>query len=230
MGTEGLQFGAYVSGTVRVGNFSFTLGYSSSFGTQTGTGSCNTWETRSFAGGTWNDGNQSVYLYTSKFGGTGGDNIGQYVGGVNLSKGDISFSYENDGWPFNKKMIAGGALGDGGDRYRTAALRIGFRDLYWGANLFTGDPMLDDDKGVIPHPDHKEGQYAGINASRYRLGASYFGYGNFRLGVNSEGVRHLIQNKFAHTINAQPWFEVLDSRFPSKLYSQYRTNKAYTLW
>ncbi|WP_298779538.1 polymorphic toxin type 23 domain-containing protein [uncultured Polaribacter sp.] len=65
-------------------------------------------------------------------------------------------------------------------------------------------------------------------ANKYRMGAAYTSINGIRMGTNSEAIRHNIQNKFAHTVKYQPWFEVLDR--PVQSYIQYRSPNAYTLW
>ena len=57
----------------------------------------------------------------------------QQTGIIGVRSGDFKFSYENDGAPFGKYF----PLGDGGDRYRTAALSLSLGDFSVGFNLFT---------------------------------------------------------------------------------------------
>ncbi len=135
----------------------------------------------------------------------------QRVGSASVGYGDFNFRYENDGWPFHYVRA-----GDGEDRHRTAAVQLSYKHYSIRFNLFTGDFLDDENRGVEAvngHPNiyngdgslkHEGGQYAGANASRHRLGALYTGIGGFRQGINSEGVRHAIQNKFAHTKKYQP--------------------------
>ncbi len=68
------------------------------------------------------------------------------------------------------------------------------------------------------------------NREKYRLGAAYVGYGNYRFGINSDKhVRHPIQNHLAHSwISPQPGFEVLSRRISP--YAQYQTKNPYTSW
>lgn len=69
----------------------------------------------------------------------------------------------------------------------------------------------------------------------YRLGALSFGYGGHRghrVGWNSEGIRHLFQNKLAHGIlKPQPYFNTISSGYPGSFYSETTSfNNPYSLW
>ncbi|MCF8381067.1 MAG: hypothetical protein K9H49_15950 [Bacteroidales bacterium] len=64
--------------------------------------------------------------------------------------------------------------------------------------------------------------------NRYRMGVLYVGYGNCRIGYNSErNVRGGIQNGF-HNLMNYPHFEVLD--ISDKFYGGYYSSNPYTLW
>jgi hypothetical protein len=97
--------------------------------------------------------------------------------------------YEND-WPW----------GDGRDRFRTAALQLKYQDFSAGFNLYTGDPGPDEYESV----DYEGGTYEystgglGHSPDKYRAGVAYFGYREYKFGVNSEQVRDVIQNKIIH--------------------------------
>lgn len=64
----------------------------------------------------------------------------------------------------------------------------------------------------------------------YRLGAFYFGYGNYRIGIDSDRyVRHVFQDIFAHyIISPQPGFCVLSPGLSP--YFQYQTRNPFTSW
>lgn len=66
--------------------------------------------------------------------------------------------------------------------------------------------------------------------TRFRLGAAYIGWGNYRIGIDSDRhVRHPIQNVLAHKwISAQPGFEVLSGGYKS--YFQYQIRNIFTSW
>lgn len=61
--------------------------------------------------------------------------------------------------------------------------------------------------------------YYGGTADKYRAGVLSFGFGTIRVGRNSEQIRKVFQNQFAHDMltkkNGIPeakWFRVLDIR------------------
>jgi RHS repeat-associated protein len=139
------------------------------------------------------------------------DGTSQRIGSVSLSKGGFRLLYQND---YISKSKGLNNLGDNGDRYRTASLRVSYKDYSIGFKLATGDPgryMKDREfEDVNGHATYK-------NGNEYRLGALYVGYKNYQIGLNSEGVRHVIQNRFAHDIltkGASKWFQV-DKNKPS---------------
>lgn len=102
-----------------------------------------------------------------------------------------SFSHEND-MGFN---FAGGFISNsGGDEYRTAALRFNLGPLSISNNMFTGKRQWDantNDWAKNPDGTYKE-DYP------YRMGTYEIGFGPFKMGVDYEGIRHVIQNRFAH--------------------------------
>ncbi len=91
---------------------------------------------------------------------------------------------------------------DGGDRWRTAAFRMRSMGFSWGVVMQTGDAG----------PDRTRTGYNVINGIRTyvpsngydpddrRMGALYFGFGPFKLGWNSEGIRNTFQNQLAHDL------------------------------
>ncbi len=192
---------------------------------------------------TYNDGNFAASVYSTTFSNTNGL-PSQKVGGLALNYKDFSARYENDGFPFHKWWAFGGILGDGKDRYRTAAVQVTYKGQGVGFNLFTGDFELDGkDKGITDDvPGHRDfktvngrkrrdfrgGQYSGENASAYRLGAAFLVNNGVQFGINSEGVRNAIQNEFAHVKNYQPFFKVLP--IAPTTYFQYRSPNQFTLW
>jgi hypothetical protein len=53
----------------------------------------------------------------------------------------------------------------------------------------------------------------GYDPNNYRMGTFYFKIGPFRFGRNSESIRSVFQNQFAHdflTGGQSKWFEVFD--------------------
>jgi hypothetical protein len=128
----------------------------------------------------------------------------------------VNAKYEND-------MAPGKALswvplvpkGDG-DRYRTAAAQINFGPLGIGTNMITGDAGPDRDnrdnwKYINGHKTYVA--YDEYDPNQYRMGVFYLRVGPLRFGRNSENIRKVLQNQFAHdfmTGGRTKWFEVLD--------------------
>lgn len=94
-------------------------------------------------------------------------------------------------------------------------------------------------EGEIGNPVYKNGIYyknglvyeKGTQSERYRLGAAYFSYKNYRIGINSDRhVRHTFQNRWIHNSKfaAQRAFEIID--FRNKPYFQYQTKNMFTTW
>jgi RHS repeat-associated protein len=152
--------------------------------------------------------------YHSK--GEDGTSTSQTTGRLMVGVPLFNVKYQNDWQPeWMNKMALGFDLHDGGDRFRTAALQINFGMLKIGFNLFTGDPGLIQGQRVsIPGTGIHEGKlvYTSGNSDDYRSGILYLGFGPYRFGVNSEDVRHGIQNVFSHNIlkPGTPHFQVLD--------------------
>ncbi len=235
------------------GNFSISSGLGlTAYSNYNGQGSGI--ETRISGLVSYDDGQTGFSLGTNFFGGDLSGNKGvedffkQRTGSLGVRIGDLTIRYENDGSPFG---IFGPLLvGKDSDTYRTAAFSVGYKDYSIGINLFTGDFDKDrKDRGIKPlegHPDYKYrrkyilfgkkrriedegGQYAGPNASNYRLGALYFNYKGFRVGTNTEATRHVFQNIVAHTwISYQPHFKVLP--IPPQGYFQFQPDNPFTLW
>lgn len=134
--------------------------------------------------------------------------------------------YENDGAPFFS--LFGGAINDGEDRYRTAAVQIGYGDVNARMLLFTGRAASAE--GISPKSDmYPHGHYVGGDVDKYRLGAVSIGYKGYRLGVNTEAARHVFQNQLAHTIiKPQPGFKVLNNKWYP--YFFWGTYSNYSLW
>lgn len=92
-------------------------------------------------------------------------------------------------------------MGDNGDRYRTAALKLQLGPIDVGFNLFTGDPGLDE-RNVDYTQGGKGGQYmvgqGGEDPDEFRFGVGYIGIGPLRFGNDKESRRHNIQNVLIH--------------------------------
>jgi len=165
----------------------------------------------------------------------------QRVGGIGIHSGYFSLRYENDGAPF-KKWFGSLLVNEGSDKLRTNSVSIGWKDFSIGVNLFTGDPSTEGEPWPSTKPGYKDEVYypngycTAKTANDYRLGALYFGYQNYRIGTNSEWVRHYAQNIFAHDWfqrkvfhnSGQPGFLMLDKVW--NYYFNYGFNSKYTLW
>ncbi len=167
--------------------------------------------------------------------GSDGTSTSQTVGRVMIGLPGINLKYQNDWHPeWMNKLAIGFDLNDGGDRYRSAALQLNYGLFQVGFNLFTGDPGLNpDDRPEEAGKGIHEGKlvYSGGNANKYRSGIAYFGFGPIRIGRNSEGIRHQIQNRFAHDYlqkGRAAHFQVLD-RSP-KTYWYFGSGYGSGLW
>jgi len=67
-------------------------------------------------------------------------------------------------------------------------------------------------------------------ADTFSFGALSIGFRGYRVGWNSEGIRHLFQNKIAHTkIAPQPWFRNMGGK--GSVYSESSSfSNPYSLW
>ena len=144
--------------------------------------------------------------------------------------------YENDMIPegiMNFMIPLGIPKGDG-DRYRTAAVQINFGPFGIGTNMITGD--AGPDRWKEGHWEYINGERTyvennGYNPNSHRMGTLYFKVGPFKIGRNSEGIRHVLQNKVAHswlTGGQSYWFEVLPLQ--SKWYWEFDFGSGGTLW
>jgi RHS repeat-associated protein len=134
-------------------------------------------------------------------------------------------SYEND-WMFG---IPGP---DGGDRWRTAAIQMNFGPFSINLNMFTGDPGLIQEDRIFDMIDGHN-TYIRETADDYRAGVLSFGFGLWRIGRNSEQIRKVFQNRFAHdflTGGKARWFRVMKEEFPASWYWSFGTGTGGTLW
>ena len=153
-----------------------------------------------------------------------GGGSSQRTGIMGFGFNDFSIQYEND--YHVKNFTDAYKLTDGGDRFRTAALRATYREISAGFNLFTGDPGVENRETVLLN-----GQNTYIEKTKqYRLGAAYVGYKNIKIGANSEAIRHKIQNRLAHDMlkPGTPHFQVLNNNW--SFYSNIGNNNPYSLW
>jgi hypothetical protein len=178
----------------------------------------------------------SIGLYTSIFRGAGasqqvagfGLNVPPWkLGGLKIPS--ISLGYENDFAPFEKLGGLQKLLNDEGDRFRTAAgfLKIGKFDAR--LNMFTGEHSYFDYSDEKNYP---RGLKAGGSADKYRFGAITLGFKGSRIGWNSESIRDLFQNRFAHEIvSPQEYFKRMPNGYPGQSHFQFSNfNNPYSLW
>lgn len=149
-----------------------------------------------------------------------------YSGETSQQTGMFSLGYRGGKLNFDNDL-----LGDGGDRFRTSGVSIGYKDFSLGLNMFTGDPGLENRRtaslGGDPNGTYIESN--GNDPDKYRFGGLYFGYKGYRVGVNSEGVRNFFQNRLIHDgVTNSPHFRVLDNKW--KPYFGHYTSNPYTSW
>ena len=169
------------------------------------------WETRYGSEWAFSIGDAFVYSYS---GTTYNSNWSgkQTVNMHRFSYGFLNARYKNDavpGFPFKYLPLV--PKGDG-DRYRTAAAEINYGPFGFGMYLITGDAGYELRNNYLD-PD---GKYYmannGYDPNSHRMGVFYGKVGPIRVGGNSEGIRHVFQNRFAHdfmTGGDTKWFEVL---------------------
>ena len=198
----------------------------------------NNFETRYSAMASWDDGKLGLSLGTNIWKG----DFEQRTGVIGFHSGDFRMMYENDGGAGIKHL----GLGDRNDSYRTAALNIGIGDFTAGFNLFTGrrnrkdqekEVKIINSRGKYENPivntvdcygaNYKRG-YVNEMGVKHRLGALTLGYGGFRVGANSEKVRHAIQDVVIHGLIKDRGFENQSWKWDS--FYQYRTYNPFTSW
>jgi hypothetical protein len=213
---RGLGLNAITTYTKSKGSVSAGLG-STYYLSEMGTGKSGL-EIRIFGGGMANLGKGwSMGYYHTKF--ISGE-TSQHLGNVITSYKDWSFTFEND------------MIGDNGDRYRSHASVLSYKDMSLGLNLFTSDPAKDKGLRRIIEDDGAYGTYLlssnGDDPDKYRLGVFYFRYKIFRLGTNSEYIRHWTQNRLIHDSTRSPQFAMRDRKW--SLYGGIYTYNPFTAW
>lgn len=230
----GVSFGVSYSD----GDWSFSGGVGiMSYGNYNGFGA-NANEIRYSILANYDDGKTGFSLGTNFWRG----DFNQRTGLIGIHSGDFKAMYENDGG-FGIKTLG---LGDRGDSYRTAALNLSVGDYTAGFNLMTGNRSLENQKAedkivtgykrngkpILENPTYnpelrdsynRKFRHGFVNetGTKYRLGALTVGYKGYRVGVNSEHVRHAIQNRLIHNAIKDRGFENLSWNWNS--YFQYRT-------
>ena len=221
-GSTGLFAGANFGLNYSSESFSYGFSYGISYNFTDNITGKSGWS-QSYGGGVIVGGNDfRLGIFTNHFGGRG---LGQQTGTFYLESNGWSAAYEND-WMF------GVPISDGGDRFRTTGVRIAKGDFSVGLNLFTGDPGLKFDNRTRKGENKETGFWGTYEeiTKQYRLGAIYGGYRGYRAGWNSEGIRNVFQNNFAHGKGyTHPLFEVLKIKGASYI-NYYKTGNRYTTW
>ncbi len=149
-------------------------------------------------------------------------------------------SYENDFmFHFADKFYLPDNIprADCGDAYRTTGVKFEFGIVKAGLNMFTGDPGFEygnedvrrDYRKINGHDTYVS--HGKFNPDEYRAGVLYIQFGQVRLGRNSEKIRKIFQNKFAHdmiTHGKAKWFRVLD--IDPKWYFYFGSGTGNTTW
>ena len=191
------------------------------------------WEYRE--GGEW--GFQGLLLgfpYFINYSGTIFSGINsQTTNSVSLSK--LPFmrtTYENDTELFVK--LPGVPKYDNYDRYRTAAVSIKRGPFTLQTNLHTGMPDNEnpnDGDGTEENPYH----FSGGDIDKQHHGILSLGFGPFRIGWDSEKIRHTFQNRMAHDHlwkynygKVYPW--VLDNGQDDSFFFYLGSGAGNTMW
>ncbi|MDR2907815.1 MAG: hypothetical protein LBU91_07500 [Bacteroidales bacterium] len=173
------------------------------------------WETRK--GGEW-----SILSGLYTYGGTtyNSDWSGEQTTNYHkINLGGLKLTYQNDMPPKGFFANLPGVPNGDGDRYRTASAKINFFGMWEiGTQMITGDGGFKDrDKEGNYYVDANGNKiyapYDGYNPNSHRTGLFYFKAGPFSIGRNSEQIRHVFQNQFAHSFitgGKTKWFEVLE--------------------
>jgi RHS repeat-associated protein len=149
-----------------------------------------------------------------------GGKYAQTLGDFGYSNGTFSIYHQND-W-----MVSG-------DKYRSAAIRASYRinddvTVTGGFALFTGKGSRSaEDKYIINGKEREF--YSNETPAFLRNGALYGGItyrGNsYRVGWNSDGIRHAIQNGW-HNVIGSPHF--LKQDYKGQLYTQFGNENPFT--
>ena len=107
---------------------------------------------------------------------------------------------------------------DGGDRYRTASIRIQSGYFETGMILHTGEstsPRVGNVNATRQNPNVMRG--GSIDDPDQRAGILYIGTQNIRIGINHDRIRHFFQNDIAHDFfqggrygSEYPWVKDID--------------------
>jgi hypothetical protein len=145
---------------------------------------------------------ESIGYSTTKYL-TGGNDGSQRIGSLHYSSNGSTLTYANDhAFPFFP-------FGDGGDRFRTAAMSFTNSGITVGFKLFTEDYGLNDKQREStrgPGSNYEEYDKSKALTQIYRAGILYGGYGGYQIGWNSDGIRDFFQyNAHRYLINGIPY-------------------------
>ena len=252
---KGWGFGANVSATFHAGDFAISGGFGIMYyGSHAGSGEKG-WEYRKSAMLTYDDGKFGISLGTNKWSGL----HEQQTGIVGLRHGDFSMSYENDGAPFGHTLgdnndsyrtaamrFGIGDFSAGFNLFTGVRLESSYEDK-GGADKYTMEKYSSNRKKgffnrlfspipigeVINGVNYPFGLVQEIG-TKYRLGAAYIGWRNYRVGIDSDRhVRYPIQVIGAHYFaSPQPGQQVIQNKPGEiiKYYFQYHTKNKFTSW
>lgn len=145
----------------------------------------------------------------------------QQTGQMYAGGGKWRITYENDTWAPVPWLWSGG--GSESDKFRTAAIRF---DV-------TGGKLKGANAGLYIFTGQSDGTksdniWKGADVDKYRMGVIYAGYGNMRIGYNSEkNIRGPVQNGF-HDLFDYEHFKTLN--LSDRFYGGFYSSNPYTLW
>lgn len=252
---KGWGFGANVSASFHIGDFTISRGFGiMNYGYHAGSGEKG-WEYRNSEMFTYDDGKFGVSLGTNIWSGL----HEQQTGIIGLRHGDFSMSYENDGAPFGHTLgdnndsyrtaamrFGIGDFSAGFNLFTGVRLESSYEDK-GGADKYTMEKYSSNRKKgffnrlfspipigeVINGVNYPFGLVQEIG-TKYRLGAAYIGWRNYRVGIDSDRhVRYPIQVIGAHYFaSPQPGQQVIQNKPEEiiKYYFQYHTKNKFTSW
>jgi hypothetical protein len=131
----------------------------------------------------------------------------------------VNIQYENDRDDLGLNLP--GMPHAEGDRLRTGAAKFNFGLFSAGVNLMTGE-----DAGGVHTVNGINYHY---EKNVHRLGLLYFGFGPFKIGVNSERIRDFLQNGI-HLRNGYPLWDNLSNLYSDTKYWYFGSTGGNTLW
>ncbi|NDW19300.1 hypothetical protein D0T53_10290 [Dysgonomonas sp. 216] len=173
----GFRFGAGISAHQRIGDWTLSAGLSSQ-----GKGFGN-----AFLGASYDDGTRGFSYHHNWYmqGGT------QRTGTIGARAGDWSLRWEND------------VLARNGDRFRSNATELGYKNYLVGTNVYTTDPVDYENRDYNNNGSNIFNNKNGTYKDGYQLSSPlYIGkktkYGMTRVGLNRSEFGDFFQNGFHH--------------------------------